>query len=127
VKIEKDVSGKAVTIREALRVLVREGYVSRREGTRSAKLYRSASPYRYLEEGLLDLVPTSSRPRPEEAGSPPLLTSSLVPRSIGDEVRDSDDLVPNDGDEVIEGEIVEEIIEGEIVEEVFVDEEDAPW
>jgi hypothetical protein len=44
--VEADVKGKLPAIREALRVLVAEGYVARVDGPRGAFLHRSTRPYR---------------------------------------------------------------------------------
>jgi hypothetical protein len=84
--IEDGVKGKAETVRDALRVLVAEGYVRQAKGPRGALLHELAKPYRQCEDpqasddgpfglqnilpnasqtgnlAVNDLVPTSSRP-----------------------------------------------------------------
>jgi hypothetical protein len=92
--VEENVQGKAEAKREALEVLVDEGFVKRETGARKALLFTSLKPYR--EEGD-DTSATSSPPRPHlvpdlrsrssSSSSPPLKGT----RSIEDPW---DDLVP---------------------------------
>jgi hypothetical protein len=77
--VEREVVGKAEFIRQAISLLVDEGFVGESEGPRKARLMTSEMAYR---ESTDDLVPTSSHLVPEVAES----TSSLVPTPYrGDE------------------------------------------
>ena len=57
--VESDVKGKRDYVREAVTVLVAEGYVTESVGPRNARLLASVRPFR-------DLAPTSPPPRPGE-------------------------------------------------------------
>ncbi len=73
-QIEKEVAGRGTYVRQAVDVLVDEGFVATESGPRNATLHRLVTPF-------YDLVPTSSPPRPGRTQA----TSSLVPPPIGDE------------------------------------------
>lgn len=90
--IEREVTGKAKFIRDALEVLVNEGYVGR-ERTPTGIVHLSTKPYREADEDP-NLVP-SSQPRPNLVPDEP--RDHLVPSSPpykGDEGRDEGVLIP---------------------------------
>jgi hypothetical protein len=49
-QVEKEVKGKGSGIRRALDVLIEEGYIKEREGSRNARLVTSLKPYRQEED-----------------------------------------------------------------------------
>jgi hypothetical protein len=86
--IEREVHGNAKAVRQAVEMLVQEGYVSRRVGPRNAVLHRSVRPF--LDNSLnMDLTSsTSSAPRPtssETRSAGPAATSSARPSPYGED------------------------------------------
>lgn len=74
--VERDVEGKRDYIRQALELLVDEGYVDESEGARGARLAESVISYR---EATDSMTPTSPRPRPDLAPEGQETTSPLAP------------------------------------------------
>lgn len=69
--IEDGVKGKGTAVRRALDLLVGEGYVVRKYGTRGAHMHTSVKAYRETDEVRPDRVPTASRTHSATASPEP--------------------------------------------------------
>jgi hypothetical protein len=98
--IEADVGGQSKGLREALKILVRDGYLSRTEGRRGAQLHQSLRPYRQSADPQSDAyagaVPggdevssTNSECTPSQARNPPRPRPG--PRTGDEETRSNGD------------------------------------
>lgn len=95
-EVERNVDGKTDYIRNALDVLVQEGYVDRTHGARGALLHTSLRPYR---EGADDLAPTSPLTGASSVSGAPKRPRPSPP-SIGGKVEVDLHLAPNPGGEL---------------------------
>jgi len=85
--VEKNVTGKAKYLRDAIDALVADGFAAEREGARGSRLLRSVKPFSEVDlvptssrPNTADLVPTSSRPEPLNQADN-ATSSQLVPTS----------------------------------------------
>lgn len=96
--IEENVTGNRDAVRLAIDVLVEEGFLEESRGSRGARLFRSARPYREdaddFQDGVYDDDATSPRPRPDLALDLKSIPSSTSPKAppYGGDGRGGDDL-----------------------------------
>ena len=90
-QVEKSIEGKAQYVREALDVLVLEGFLSESKGLKNARLVTSEIAYREAQD---EAAFSSSPVRPQFVPDPANLSSSVRPSPYGGD--EADEFVPRD-------------------------------